>query len=186
MARGAYSTSAKNGARRLHSSRHKFSWRSASKKGEYGYSSNFELLRKGPSRLLELSHQSPEVLLITSSVGDVFNVPQFARLPNPPKGTDYVAMALVFDGATMIGFAMVTVSEWTDRRHGVKRTRPMAEVLLQRTGAVMEVPDDGLIGDEDPAYEALGRGELLWSGRRFRLEWADEQTARKVYRDYFT
>ena len=123
---------------------------------------------------------------MTSSVGDVFNVPQSAKLPKPPKGADYVAIALVFDGATAIGFAMVTVSKWTDRRDGVKRTRPMAEVLLQRTGVVTEVPDDGLIGDDDPAYEALGRGELLWSGRRFRLEWADEQTASKVYRDYFT
>ena len=122
---------------------------------------------------------------MTSFAGDVFNVPQSAKLPNPPKGIDYVAIALVSDSATMIGFAMVTVSEWTDRRHGVKNKRPMAEVLLHRPGVVMEVPDDGLIGDDDPAYEALGRGELLWSGRRFRLEWADEHTARKVYEDYF-
>lgn len=122
---------------------------------------------------------------MTSSVGDVFNVPRSAKLPNPPRGTDYVAIALVFDSATMIGFAMVTVSEWTDRRHGVTKKRPMAEVLLHRPGVVMDVPDDGVIGDDDPAYEALGRGELLWSGRRFRLKWADEQTARKAYEDYF-
>ena len=47
VGRGAYSTSAKNGARWLRSSRHKFSWRSASKKGKYGYSSNLNYSQKG-------------------------------------------------------------------------------------------------------------------------------------------
>ena len=47
VGRGAYSTSAKNGARWLRSSRHKYSWRSASKKGKYGYSSNLNYSQKG-------------------------------------------------------------------------------------------------------------------------------------------
>lgn len=121
-----------------------------------------------------------------SPAGDVFNVPQSAKLPDPPKGTDYVAIARVFDGSTMIGFASITVSEWTDRRHGPRRARQMAEVLLHRPGVAAEVPDDGLIGDDDPGYEALGRGELIWSGRSLQLEWVDEDTAKRVYSDYFS
>jgi hypothetical protein len=121
----------------------------------------------------------------SSSADDIFNVPEPAKLPNPSNGTDYVAIASVFDDSISIGFAMLTVTDWTTGRGRRKSTRPIAEVLLHRLGVETAVPDDGIIGDDDPAYEALGRGELLWSGHRFRIEWLDRAEAQRAYDQYF-
>lgn len=102
---------------------------------------------------------------------DRFNVPDYAKIDNPPKNNDYVAIAAIFDGEARIGFAMFTVTDWATGRGRRKSSRPMAEVLLVRPGAETAVPDDGLVGEDDPAYEAIGRGELIWSGRSFRIQW---------------
>lgn len=122
---------------------------------------------------------------MVSSASDAFHVPDAAKLPNPPKNTDYVAIAEVLEDSTTIGYAMITVAQWTRRPQHVKSTRPMAEVILHRLGVAASVPDDGLIGDDDPAYEALGRGELLWSGRRYQLRWLDRDSTERAYSAYF-
>lgn len=110
---------------------------------------------------------------------------QTARLPVRPKNTDYVAIAEVLNESSLIGYAMITVSQWTRLPRGTNLTRQQAEVILHKLGVVAAVPDDGIIGDDDPAYEALGRGELLWSGITYKLRWPDQAVAGSIYREYF-
>lgn len=116
---------------------------------------------------------------------DVFNVPPGAKLSHPPKKTDYVAIACVIDDGTPVGYARVAVTDWTTGRGRGKVTRPFAEVLVHHLGPVSAVPDDGLIGEDDPAYEALKRGDLLWSGHRYTLRWLEREDGEQVHAQYF-
>ena len=96
-----------------------------------------------------------------------------------------MAVEEVRDGGKPVGYALITAAEWTLTGDVDHKSRPIAEVLLERLDRASGSPDDGLIAAGDPGYQLLAQGQLLWSGELLDITWLSGPPAHSVYGKYF-